>query len=381
MSMAVHRHRHQSIAFLASLSLALTAMSSKSDAADPGDAAATRTEYAVVEVYGPYMGMDGLAYRGQVMGAAPLLRLLTYKSPRAYVAPFDFWLTRRNSYDLLLAGPEAGGHLALDKAGEVQLAYGAGLGLSVFRHDEGRLSIAPTVRISVQSNSGLIFGAGVRALVPFDSGDWYLSGMVAVGYGEPSRQTDAEQADHGSGPTPSPGLGLDQRFGLELGLVGFALMDLSRQGTGQEPAMSLLRIGGMTVFVRLPTLRAGRLVWTPIELGGGVFFGGGLTVPVMADTSPGVVLMDSSAWKLTAHLGLGYGMLIAGSEPGDYSTSAGGSGIMVSPALRATKQTHWGNRMGTSLRGIVPLHIGQISAVGDMNRYAALVLWAFDVAW
>jgi hypothetical protein len=379
--MDVLHHIRQCIAFLASLTLALTAMPPRSNAADPEGAAATRTEYVVAEIYGPYMAMDGFAYRGHVMGAAPLLRLLTYKSRRAYFAPLDIWLTRRNSYDLLLAGPEAGGHLSLDERGRVQLAYGAAVGLSVFRHDEGRLSIAPTVRVSMQFDSGLLVGAGVRALVPYDTGEWYLSGMVAVGYGERSRQADAEQADRDSGQAPGPGLRLDERFGLELGLVGFALMDLSRQGTGQEPEMSLLRVGGMTVFVRLPTLRAKRLLWTPIELGGGVFFWGGLTLPVMVDTSPGVVLLDSDTWKLTVHLGLGYGMLIAGSAPGDYSTSAGGSGLMLSPTLRATKQTRWGNRMGTSLRGIVPLHVGEISAVGDMSRYAALLLWAFELAW
>jgi hypothetical protein len=170
---------------------------------------------------------------------------------------------------------------------------------------------------------------------------------------------------------------LEERFGMELGLVGIALMNTSSPDPRYEPNIDPVRLGGLTLILRCPTLRWRRFRWTTLEFGGGGFLSGGLTLALLADSSPGVAIVDARNWLLTVNLGVGYGIHMTKSGMEEDSFGGGGYGILLVPTLRVSGRASWAN-VGTSLRCI----LAQKSLTADsMRRYGALLLLAFDLGW
>lgn len=178
-------------------------------------------------------------------------------------------------------------------------------------------------------------------------------------------------------PDVAPALRLDERFGMEWGLLGVALMSTSSPDPRFEPNIDPVRMGGLTLVLRMPSLRWRWLRWTTLEFGGGGFLLSGLTVTLLVDTAPGVAIVDSHDWLFTANLGLGYGIHISRSSMEENSFGGGGRGILLAPTLRISKRASWAN-VGTSLRCILP----RKERISDsVTRYAALLVWAFDLGW
>jgi hypothetical protein len=168
-----------------------------------------------------------------------------------------------------------------------------------------------------------------------------------------------------------------ERFGIEFGLLGVALMNTSSSDPRFEPNIDPVRVGGLTLILRMPTARWGWFRWTTLEFGGGAFLLGGFTTTLLVDTAPGVTLMDSHDWLMTANLGLGYGVHITRSSMEENSFGGGGLGITLVPTLRISKHASWA-KVGTSWRCILPSK-DRIS--DNVDRYAALLVWAFDLGW